>query len=343
LLVYLGIFAIHIFGLTYTENWSYAFHDLKIKLPLLILPLVIGTSAWIKRKEFELVLVAFISAVGFSTLASLLAFLGFLDVPINDIRNISIFISHIRFSLMICLSFFFTLYFIKRYHYHFNDYLAYILGIIALWFLVFLGLLGARIGFVGLMASLVVLAGYYTYRSSRKFVAIPIFALILIFPIVGYFFVPNVQYRVNEVITEYEGIKQGESPNGNSIQQRLMYWEYASEIIKMDPILGVGTGDISDAFVSYYSENKTGLKHKYKLRAHNQYLSVLATFGILGLLIFLIAIFHPIYKAHDRMDIWFTIFLIIMMLSFITEDTLETQSGVTLFTLFYSILYKRVP
>jgi hypothetical protein len=35
--------------------------------------------------------------------------------------------------------------------------------------------------------------------------------------------------------------------------------------------------------------------------------------------------------------------LIIMMLSFITEDTLETQSGVTLFTLFYSILYKRVP
>ncbi|MEM9023368.1 MAG: hypothetical protein AAGB22_06485, partial [Bacteroidota bacterium] len=111
-----SIFLLHLIGLTYTADWAYALHDLKIKLPLLVLPLIISSSQPLSRERFTFVISVFITTVLIATFVSTFVFLGFTNLESRDIRDISIFISHIRFSLLICLAIFALLYFATQRH-----------------------------------------------------------------------------------------------------------------------------------------------------------------------------------------------------------------------------------
>jgi O-antigen ligase len=73
------------------------------------------------------------------------------------------------------------------------------------------------------------------------------------------------------------------------------------------------------------------------LRAHNQFLTIFAAFGIFGLLWFLATLILPPLILKVRRDYYFNFFLVISILSMLNEDTLETQAGVTFFAFFYVI------
>ena len=99
---------------------------------------------------------------------------------------------------------------------------------------------------------------------------------------------------------------------------------------------GVGTGDVKNALSTVYETKKIKLDEEYQKRAHNQFITFLLTFGILGFFIITISIYYPVCNATNQ-KISF-VFIFMMSLSFLTEDTLETQAGVTLFAIFYSLL-----
>jgi len=75
-----------------------------------------------------------------------------------------------------------------------------------------------------------------------------------------------------------------------------------------------------------------------RLRAHNQYLSIAVAFGIVGLVWFLITLFYPIFLCGKSKSYLYVSFLLIAIVSFLTEDTLETQAGVTFYAFFNSFL-----
>src|SRR5262245_55318475 len=49
-LVLTGLYMMHLGGLIFTQNFSWAAHDLKIKLPLLLMPFLIGTAKPLTKK-----------------------------------------------------------------------------------------------------------------------------------------------------------------------------------------------------------------------------------------------------------------------------------------------------
>ena len=99
-----------------------------------------------------------------------------------------------------------------------------------------------------------------------------------------------------------------------------------------------GTGDIVDAYKTQYEKMNSDLAPKYRLRAHNQYLTFAATFGIFGLLYFIFTLIYPMRVLNKTRDFLYVTFWITAVLSMITEDTLETQAGVTFFA-FFNCLY----
>lgn len=72
------------------------------------------------------------------------------------------------------------------------------------------------------------------------------------------------------------------------------------------------------------------------MRSHNQYLSIGVAFGIVGLIWFLITLFYPMFLQGKNVDYLYVTFLLIAVISFLTEDTLETQAGVTFYAFFNS-------
>jgi hypothetical protein len=147
---------------------------------------------------------------------------------------------------------------------------------------------------------------------------------------------PNCQYaqmngltrRLDRLYFEYHMLSLGFSPNGHSLFQRLIYWKNATSIIKENWLTGVGTGDIEDAINKEYAANNHGLLKEFQLRTHNQYLTIWMSVGLIGIL-FCLVISIQMVKSAKRYSLVALIYTMIVLISFFTEDTLETQAGVT--------------
>ena len=140
-----------------------------------------------------------------------------------------------------------------------------------------------------------------------------------------------------KAIWEIDVYRKGNNPAGNSITQRIEFLKSAKGIISSNFYFGVGTGDVEDSFKNQYEIIKSKLPKKKRLRAHNQYVTFLLSFGIFGFILLFFALLYPVVKKKGFSNYLFLVFFIIVLLSFINEDTLETQIGITFFSYFYSL------
>jgi hypothetical protein len=142
--------------------------------------------------------------------------------------------------------------------------------------------------------------------------------------------------RLNRIFFEWSNYRAGGDPDGHSVIQRWEFWKTAAWIIKHNAWIGVGTGDVKDAFQEAYTINNSPLDDAYRLRAHNQYLTMWVTYGVFGLLAFLVIVFWPVWRSEQRNTLTVMIVLLVS-LSFLTEDTLESQAGVMFMAYFYTL------
>ncbi|NQU81937.1 MAG: hypothetical protein HQ543_10495, partial [Bacteroidetes bacterium] len=105
-LIFSLIVIIHIIWLLKTGDIHSGLHDIQIKLPLLALPLIIGTSRGLEKKQVSIILLFFITAVTIASLIIAFIFFGFSGIAVDNIKEASVFISHIRFSLMVNIAIF---------------------------------------------------------------------------------------------------------------------------------------------------------------------------------------------------------------------------------------------
>ena len=131
------------------------------------------------------------------------------------------------------------------------------------------------------------------------------------------------------------------NPSGHSILERIEYWKNAWSIIENHWLYGVGTGDVDDAMQEMYNKRNSPLTPERRLRAHNSYLTYYVTFGILGFLFFVYFQLKFILQQW-RWKQWVGfIFACIAFVTFMFEDTLESQMGITLFAFFYSVFSRK--
>ena len=104
-----------------------------------------------------------------------------------------------------------------------------------------------------------------------------------------------------------------------------------------NPLFGTGTGDYTNEVALQYVADQTMLDPEFRRLPHNQYLTSLGTFGIAGAALFWLFILWPAVITGSFRKSLFLFFFLIMFLSMVTEDTLETHTGVTFFALFYSL------
>ncbi len=445
---------LHILWLINTSDFSYALHDLKIKLPLLAIPLVLGTTKPLSQKELRWFLYAFVFAVFCGTTVSFAVITGIYKIEYHDIRNISVFISHIRFGLMIVLSLLIIGYYFIIDYKTLPTWKKTSLSLLTIWFLSFLVILQSITGWIALLLLLILIFAKNYKKIKPRFlrVAICIVLLSIIIgsiglvskaysdfysvktcnfanlpeqtprgnkylndttsqlkengyyvrilisykelaqtwpklskiPFQGYDangypiwntmiryltskglpkdtdgllaldpddieliengyancvyrkkFIPYV--KIYNVIWEIDRYRKTGNANDKSIVQRIEFSRAALHIIHNNFWFGVGTGDLKNAYNNAYKEIKTNLKKRNRLRAHNQFLTFFVTFGIFGFLLALFSMVYPGIKKRHNGGVFLTGFLLIIFISMLNEDTLETQAGVTFYIVFYTL------
>jgi hypothetical protein len=183
-----SVLLMHLLGLVYTSDFDYAFNDIRVKAPLLLLPLLIAGSEPLSKKLFNWLMFFFVGSVTIGTLISMGVYDGIIPTrhPVVDIRDISIFISHIRFSMMISLSVFICAYYI---YFESSALKRTAMIVLTVWLLVFLVILNALTGIVGFLTVTLVLvvAGLFSLKDKVLRVSSLITLLILLLGLGLYF------------------------------------------------------------------------------------------------------------------------------------------------------------
>ena len=132
---------------------------------------------------------------------------------------------------------------------------------------------------------------------------------------------------------KYE-IMYADNPNGKSLLQRIEHWKASIKIIQKNPILGVGTGGNQKAFDQAYEEMNSPLYPENRMRSHNMFFAIQIGLGVAGSIIFM-GMFIQLIREGFRLKNAFALGAILVLLtSFLMEDTLETQVGIYIMALF---------
>jgi hypothetical protein len=448
-IVFSSLYLLHLAGLVFTVDFDYALKDLRIKLPLLVLPVILTVSEPLNNKKFRMLMLFFTASVIFGTLVGTWVLL---TSEVDNIRDISVFISHIRFSLLISLAIFTLAYFTLRRD-EYSRLLRLLFLLLTGWLLAYMVLSASITGLVVLLLALFCMAVYYSLKKKDLYSRIAATALLIV-PVIIMLYVLGVVsdvFRLNPVdfsklenqtasgnyywhdttnlqtenghyvwiyistdelreawnnrsSLDFDGhdnksqllrftliryltskglrkdaggvaqltnddialIESGEAsvryhersgfyirlykiiwevqqylrtgdPSGHSAMQRIEYWKTSVQIIRNNLLFGVGTGDMNIAFEKQYEIMNSPLKPEYRWRSHNQFFSITVGFGLIGIAWFLFALLYPPLKTRRMNDYFFFSFFVIMMASMISEDTIETQVGVTIFAFFTSL------
>lgn len=146
-----------------------------------------------------------------------------------------------------------------------------------------------------------------------------------------------IRERVEEILFELDAYAATGDPSGYSIAMRLEFWKTGLAIAQQAWITGVGTGDTQLAFNAEYERRDSPLERRWRLRAHNEYLTLWISFGAWGFLLGLFSWIWPAWRTGAYRDPVFIAWGCVFAISCLTDDTPETQAGATFFAFFYAL------
>ena len=105
-IIFSGLFLIELFWLPISKDTTIGLNVLRIKLPLLLLPLIIGSCTSISKREWKTIITTFFIGILVSTIWVYLVSLEVLPTKkaSGTVRDASIFMSHIRYSVLLSFS-----------------------------------------------------------------------------------------------------------------------------------------------------------------------------------------------------------------------------------------------
>ena len=330
-------FFLHVIGLIWTEDLSWGFHMLhKMWYFLLLLPVLFSI---VKKEYIWQIIYAFLVAIAITEVISYLIWFEII-IPFKSatVSNPTPFMSHISYNPILAFAIYLVLHEIffnkKITNFVFSLYSFFSISMIFNMFIT-----GGRAGQVAFFAMLVVLIIQILDKQRIK-------SLITIFIVIpGIFFTAYqasdlFQQRVNLAFNQ--AIEYHPESN-NSIGYRITFALNSWEVIKENPIIGIGTGDFPIEYKKIYQIKEQALIPNTK-NPHNMYILIVMELGIIGLISMLSIFYYQIklsFNSSNRFirDVGITLpflFLVIMW----SDSYLLGHYTTLMFVFFSSFLYK---
>ena len=136
---------------------------------------------------------------------------------------------------------------------------------------------------------------------------------------------PSVRKMAYMVLFEYENHRCG-GVYDFSMLERMALWRNAWRVFCQHPWMGVGTGDVAEACRQQLQEDGVMLVDITK-SAHNQYLTFLVAFGLIGMSVIVFFFVRAVVSTASLHTPLAWTYLLIVLLSFVSENTLDTLAG----------------
>jgi O-antigen ligase len=164
-------------------------------------------------------------------------------------------------------------------------------------------------------------------------------AALVSLPLLSYLAFPTFRNKVYNTQEDVGKVKQTTASEGKnfSIAARVYSYKSALAVWKDNKWIGVGKADLEGEMAKRYAKLYPEMGSEFYIQPHNQYLYNLASYGALGLLVFVIGLFYPAWWARHKHAPLLLAQYVSIALSFLVEYTLETQIGLA-FVVFFLLL-----
>ena len=125
----------------------------------------------------------------------------------------------------------------------------------------------------------------------------------------------------------------------NGANFRLAAWQCGWQLFKEQPLVGVGLGDKRDELLRVYAQKEFHFAINTKKNVHNNYLDILYSTGVAGLLLFLTGwLVFPFITVIKQRDGLAFIVLLTLAIAMLTENYFDRSLGAILFPFFVTFL-----
>lgn len=365
IILLIGFYIIHAISLLYSKNLSSGLFDLQVKASILIFPLLVFSLKSFtindKNKLFRLFIFSCLAICFFSIIRASYRTLTISENPLEYFKSIGaplfhffyysefIFFHHpTYFSMYILLSITIIFNFVlNKVEYNFKLFKNCLF--IEILFLIFvLFLVSSKAGIISFIAIVLLFCTIVISKVKKaKTVVFSIgglITLILIFIFANPRFIDGIK-EVKNTFLKPKTETSGQTINFQleSVNNRLIIWNYSLDIAKENFWFGIGAGDIKDELIKTYKKHNLSDAANLKFNVHNQYLETLIGQGIFGLIWLLLLLLWPLILSIKRKNILGIGFITILSINFMFESMLNTQAGVVFFAFFYCFLFITEP
>lgn len=363
----LAFIALQFIGMLYTEDLSNGWFSLEKKIFLFLIPIAIATTAVkFNEKEIRLLFFAFITACLAGVLVCVVHAIGQVNsyhngsVSLQDVEYLGssshqiidsrhtlwLFFSYVGlakgisihptyFSLYLAFSILFLLYELMTKK-NLTPIQKMALAFVIALFSLFIVCLSSRIIIISLISIYAILAAHSIFQRSLLRSACVILLLTLV--VVLLYINPVSRYRnIEEIGNSAFTIKEKSVYNTSAEIRASLWWLAWKSYTKSNLLLGVGTGDVTNVMKQTSKQYEiTNVLDTYD--PHNQYLFLLISHGIAGLIIFGLWLLLPFVQAWSRHDYLSMAFSFLFAALCLTESALELQKGIVFFAIIQPLL-----
>ena len=325
LLAFAAFFTLYLLGSIYTDDPENAINAVTMSLPLVLLPIAIGTfTSPLTKSELPAILTAYV--VSGIVCSLFLLYVSFVQAQATD-TEIFRYVLNAPDPEIIELSR------LKNHRPYLGLFIAF-----AIFLLTFEGTTNLKSPTARLIIILfLTLSLYFLFKAKMSVLSVVILLAFRYFPKPVYLKIITSTLLVLAVIIYH-------APILNFIYNKIIFsdggsrvrnWYTSIDAIKNAPLIGYGTGDEIVALQMF--RDPEAWEYIYAYNSHNQYLSILLQLGVIGLLLFAVILYLMVHRSmkYYRPGIYF---VLLFILAGFSEVLLSRNAGVLFFGFFSGLI-----
>jgi len=283
-------FSLHVIGLAWTEDLNWGLHIVHKMWYFIGLWPILFTI--VRKNYIKYYVIAFLLAITITEVFSYLVWFEVIPQFKNaTVRNPTPFMNHISYNPILTFAIYLVLHEVF-FNIKLGKFKFFIYSFFAITMIFNMFITGGRAGQVMFFAMLIILIfQFFNYEKIKSLILTLVLIPVIFF--VAYQTSHLFEVRVNSAVSD---IVSYEVSSNTSVGKRVNYALNSWDLIKENPLIGVGTGDLPSEFKKNSASNPNR-EFTTTTNPHNMYNLVLVQLGLVGFFSFLSIFYYQIKQS----------------------------------------------
>lgn len=313
-----------------TKHWIWF---TRMKLPFLLLPIVFFIHGKMSMNQWKIIFYVFLATTFFVSLNVFVFYVSNyseLNLLLLEGKPIVSHISHIRFSMILAIAAIISLHYILECKHENSRIEKWILIPLFVYFFFLNHLLSVKTGILGMDLGLIFFISMYFFKRKKYNTLLIALGMMMAMMLIAFLSLPSLQNKFYYTLWQIGEWQRGKWLYYSDIE-RWVSIQIGIEMIKHNPMLGSGLGDLHQMTAETYQEC---LNHGDPKLPHNQFIFSWAFSGLPAMISLIGIIYNSIFQRTWIREPMVIGIQIILLTSFLVEYTLGTQIGCSLYVFF---------